>query len=134
MTRMRINSKVVVGHWEDKNVRERINTWCRAAAGWNDWQGAKFVRFGDNMRQVAVTEGDKVEAELKFGYAVNGFGMGDLAKVIADVSDQEIGVLASEYEQKYSVVPSLRKGGDRHSSLKQAAKIEAGIRTFLRAG
>ena len=81
MTRMRLNRKVVVGHWQDKNVRNKINIWCRAAAGWNDWQGAKFVRFGDNMRQVAVTDGDKVEAELKFGYSVNTHGVGDLVEV-----------------------------------------------------
>jgi len=70
MSRMRLNRKVVVGHWQDSAVLEQINAWSRAAAGWNDWQGAKFARFGDNMRSVAVTEGDKVEAEIKFGYSV----------------------------------------------------------------
>ena len=68
MARLRLNRKVVVGHWKEDNVLDRINTWCRAAAGWNDWQGARFVRFGDNMRYVSVTDGDKVEAEYKFGY------------------------------------------------------------------
>jgi len=77
MSRMRMNRKVVVGFWQDSVVLEQINMWSRAAAGWHDWQGARFVRFGDNMRQVAVTEGDKVEAEYKFGYSVNTHGVGD---------------------------------------------------------
>ena len=76
MTRMRLNRKVIVGHWQDVNVQERLNAWMRAAAGWNDWQSAKFCRFGDNMREVAVTDGDKVEAQIKFGYSVNGYGIG----------------------------------------------------------
>jgi L-arabinose isomerase len=82
MTRMRINRKVVVGHWQDEQALAQIGVWARAAAGWNDWQGAKFVRFGDNMRYVAVTEGDKVEAEMKFGFSVNTHGIGDLVQVI----------------------------------------------------
>ena len=77
-SRMRINRKVITGHWEEKQVREQLGIWIRAACAWADWQGAKFVRFGDNMRDVAVTEGDKVEAELKFGYSVNTHGIGDL--------------------------------------------------------
>jgi L-arabinose isomerase len=77
-SRMRINRKVITGHWEEKEVREQLGIWIRAACAWADWQGAKFVRFGDNMRDVAVTEGDKVEAELKFGYSVNTHGIGDL--------------------------------------------------------
>ena len=134
MTRMRINRKVVVGHWEDKNVRERINTWCRAAAGWNDWQGAKFVRFGDNMRQVAVTEGDKVEAELKFGYSVNTHGLGDLAAVVNGIKEREIEGLVETYLKEYKVVAALKPGGAKHQSLRDAAKIELGIRKFLKAG
>src|SRR6187549_1994246 len=107
MSRMRLNRKVVVGHWQDKNVHQRINVWMRAAAAWFDWQGARFCRFGDNMRQVAVTEGDKVEAEIKFGYAVNGYGVGDLVKVINDVSDDAINKLTAEYEAQYNVAASL---------------------------
>jgi L-arabinose isomerase len=134
MTRMRLNRKVVVGHWQDNNVHDRLDAWMRAAAGWHDWQGAKFCRFGDNMRQVAVTEGDKVEAEIKFGYSVNGYGMGDLTKVINEVSDSEITTLTAEYEEKYSVVTALRKGGEKHSALREAAKIEIGLRRFLQSG
>lgn len=134
MSRMRLNRKVVVGHWQDESVQKSMSVWMRAAAGWNDWQGGKFCRFGDNMRQVAVTDGDKVEAEIKFGYAVNGYGIGDLVKVIQDVSDADTAKLTAEYEESYSVMPSLRKGGDRHASLREAAKIEIGLRTFLEAG
>ena len=134
MSRMRLNRKVVVGHWQDKNVQQRLQTWMRAASGWHDWQNARFCRFGDNMRQVAVTEGDKVEAEIKFGYSVNGYGIGDLAKVINDVSDGEVSKLAAVYEEQYSVVAPLRKGGDRHQALREAAKIESGLRNFLTNG
>src|SRR5258706_688152 len=134
MSRMRLNRKVVVGHWKDTQVHARLNSWMRAACGWHDWQNAKFCRFGDNMRQVAVTEGDKVEAEIKFGYAVNGFGVGDLTKTINDVSDSEVAQLVSEYEEKYTVTKSLRKGGERHTSLHESAKIETGLRTFLKVG
>ncbi len=80
----------------------------RAAAGWNDMQGAKFCRFGDNMRQVAVTDGDKVEAEIKFGYAVNGYGIGDLVKVINEVSESAIDVLIKEYQDRYTIAASLK--------------------------
>lgn len=134
MARMRLSRKVVVGHWQDPEVHERLAVWMRAACGWNDWQGAKFCRFGDNMRQVAVTEGDKVEAEIKFGYSVNGYGTGDLAGMIDAVSDHEIARLVAEYEDRYDVAPALRKNGSRHHSLREAAKIESGLRTFLHDG
>lgn len=134
MTRMRLNRKVIVGHWQDVNVQARLNAWMRAAAGWNDWQSAKFCRFGDNMREVAVTDGDKVEAQIKFGYSVNGYGIGDLVNFINNASDTEITKLVAEYEERYQVVDSLRKGGDRHNSLKEAARIEIGLRTFLLQG
>ena len=90
MSRMRIERKVVVGHWQDSVVHEKINTWCRAAAGWHDMQQARFVRFGDNMREVAVTDGDKVEAQMKFGYSVNTHGIGDLAAIINKVKEKQV--------------------------------------------
>src|SRR6185295_7414083 len=108
MSRMRLSRKVVVGHWQDKNVQQRIQTWMRAASGWHDWQNARFCRFGDNMRQVAVTEGDKVEAEIKFGYSVNGYGMGDLTKVVDQVGEDEIQELVKVYEETYSLTPTLK--------------------------
>ena len=134
MSRMRLNRKVVVGHWQDKDVLSELQIWMRAASGWHDLQRARFCRFGDNMRDVAVTEGDKVEAEMKFGYSVNGYGIGDLVKVINEVSDTEVTKIVLEYEEKYSVVAALRKGGERHEALRDAAKTEAGLRAFLKAG
>jgi L-arabinose isomerase len=134
MTRMRLNRKVITGHWQDPAVLQRLNAWTRAAAGWHDWQGAKFVRFGDNMRQVAVTEGDKVEAEMTFGYTVNTHGIGDLVAVIDDTSDSDVDRLVTDYEEKYSVAAPLRKGQPRHQSLKDAARIELGLRRFLEQG
>jgi L-arabinose isomerase len=129
-----MNRKVVVGHWTDPQVHEQLSVWMRAAAARFDWQGAKFARFGDNMRQVAVTEGDKVEAEAKFGYSVNGFGVGDLAARITAVTPAEINALVEEYEATYILAPSLLKGGFARSSLLEAARIEVGIRYFLREG
>src|SRR5688572_11313665 len=134
MTRMRLNRKVVVGHWQDETVLSQVDAWARAAAGWNDWQGGRFVRFGDNMRFVAVTDGDKVEAELKFGYSVNTHGIGDLVKSINEVSDSAIDVLCQEYSDTYTLGPTLLKGKEQHSSLRDAAKIELGLRDFLANG
>ncbi|MCX6206839.1 MAG: L-arabinose isomerase [Bacteroidetes bacterium] len=131
MTRMRINRKVVVGHWQDNESLSKIDGWMRAAAGWHDWQGARFVRFGDNMRYVAVTEGDKVEAETKFGYSVNTYGVGDLVAVVNQVSEEQIDELIAIYEDEYTLVDSLQKGGTQHQSLREAARIEIGIETFL---
>jgi len=134
MTRMRLDRKVVTGHWQDPETLGQLNAWARAAAGWNDWQGARFVRFGDNMRYVAVTEGDKVEAELKFGYSVNTHGVGDLVKVINSVTDKSIDTLVQEYADSYTLADSLHKGKDRHKDLREAARIELGMRSFLDDG
>ena len=134
LTRMRIPRKVVVGFWQSTDVKARIATWLRAAAGWHDWQGARYARFGDNMRQVSVTEGDKVSAEVDLGYSVNGYGIGDLVAVINEVEDKSIDRLVQEYDDTYAVVSSLRKGGERHASLREAAKIELGMSQFLTSG
>lgn len=134
VSRLRRNRKVVVGHWQDEATLQSIDAWARAAAGWHDWQGAKFVRFGDNMRYVAVTDGDKVEAEYKFGYAVNTHGIGDLVKVINEVGDTAVNTLMQEYEDSYSLAAPLRKGGAQRQSLFDAAKIELGLKQFLEAG
>ena len=107
-TRMRLPRKVVVGHWSDPEVQDRVSAWMRAARAWHDWQGARFCRFGDNMRQVAVTEGDKVATEMKFGFATNGYGVGDLAHAVNAVSDAAAKDLVSEYEEGYVVAPELR--------------------------
>jgi L-arabinose isomerase len=108
--------------------------WARAAAAWNDWQSAKFARFGDNMRNVAVTEGDKVEAEIKFGYSVNTYGVGDLVKVINETNDRQVDLLVEEYLDTYTMMGSLLKKGEQHQSLRDAAKIEIGLQTFLESG
>lgn len=134
MSRMRINRKVVAGHWEDPELRAGVGTWLRAAAGWADLQGAKFARFGDNMRNVAVTEGDKVEAEIKFGYSVNTYGIGDLVKVINQTADADIDRLVKEYADTYELAVNLQKGAAQHASLREAAKIEIGLRNFLQDG
>jgi L-arabinose isomerase len=134
MSRLRLNRKVVVGFWQEASVQEKLGAWTRAAAAWHDWQGAKFCRFGDNMREVAVTEGDKVAAQLKFGYSVNGYGVGDLVKVVKEVSDKDIDKLVKEYEDTYEIAADLRKGGRRHKSVREAARIELGLRAFLTAG
>jgi len=134
VTRMRKDRKVVVGHWQDEEVVKEIDTWTRAAAGWHDWQGAKFVRFGDNMRYVAVTDGDKVEAELKFGFEVNTYGVGDLVAVINAIPETAIQDLLTEYEATYTMSADLIRGGDRHASVYEAAKIELGLKKFLEDG
>ena len=133
-TRMRLSRKVVVGHWQDPEVTGQIAAWSRAARAWHDWQGAKFVRFGDNMRQVAVTEGDKVSAEMRFGFSVNGHGIGDLADVQREISGADVDALTGEYADAYTLAPSLLKGGKRHDSLREAARIELALRKFLETG
>jgi len=133
-TRMGKKRKVIVGYWQDTSVQQQINIWTRVASAWADAQGGKIARFGDNMREVAVTEGDKVEAQLRFGYSVNGYGIGDLVKCINEVSDADINKLVAEYESKYSVAAAAKKGGERYSNLLETARIESGMRTFLTDG
>jgi L-arabinose isomerase len=133
-TRLRLARKVVVGHWTDTEALDRVAAWTRATLGWADLQGAKFARIGDNMRYVAVTDGDKVSAEAKFGYAVNGYGVGDVVKFVNEISDAEINQLVAEYETLYGVSPELRKGGPRHQALRDGARIELGLLAFLQSG
>ena len=133
-SRMRLDRKVVVGHWQDAEVQASVGAWTRAACAWHDAQGARFVRFGDNMREVAVTEGDKVGAQMRLGYSVNGHGVGDLVRVVNAVADAEIDAAVREYEDAYAVAPALRRGGERHQSLRDGARIELGLRRFLDEG
>lgn len=121
--RMRQARKVVVGHWQDKEMLAQLDVWLRAAAGWHDAQGAKFARFGDNMREVAVTEGNKVSAQMQFGYSVNGYGVGDLVAYVDAVEDSAVSNLIAVYEESYNVVPELQADGARHQSLRDAARI-----------
>jgi len=133
-SRMRIDRKVIVGYWQDPQVIDQLETWIRAAAAWHDSQGAKIARFGDNMRDVAVTEGDKVAAQIQLGYAVYGYGIGDLVVYVNQVTEAEIDALVAEYDETYLVADNLREGGDLRDELRKAARIEVGMRTFLEAG
>ena len=136
MSRMHLNRKVVVGFWQDKTVQEQIGAWSRAAVAWNDWQGARFCRFGDNMREVAVTEGDKVAAQIQFGFSVNGFGLGNLVEAVNGVDDSQIGRLVKSYESSYAMGAGA-KDKDKASPAKavcEAARIELGLRSFLEQG
>ena len=133
-TRMNKTRKVVVGHWQNESVQEKLAVWMRAAAAKLDSQGGKIARFGDNMREVAVTEGDKVEAQMQLGYSVNGYGVSELVAYVNKVSDSELDKLIQEYEDKYTVSKELRKGGEKHSAVREAARIELGMRHFLKDG
>jgi len=133
-SRMRLERKVIVGHWQDEDVRISLGGWARAAAAWADWQGARVARFGDNMRDVAVTEGDKVAAQIQFGYSVSGYGLGDLVKYVDDAADKDIDLTLQSYLAEYDVAPELQPGGMRYSSLRDGARIEVGLRNFLRDG
>ncbi len=133
-SRLRLNRKVVVGFWQDEDVLKSVGAWTRAASAWADAQGGKLARFGDNMRDVAVTEGDKVEAQIRLGYDVYGYGVGDLVKVVNQASDAEIDRLIQLYMDEYDVAPALRPGGERNTSLREGARIEIGMRNFLEAG
>src|ERR1017187_4714448 len=133
-TRMALRRKTVAGHASDPLVRQRIGSWARAATGWHAAQQLRLVRFGDNMRDVAVTEGDKVEAQLRLGMSVNTYGVNDLVAVVDAVPEFDIDALVAEYESSYTVAPALRTGGARADSLRYAARIEAGLRKFLEDG
>jgi L-arabinose isomerase len=131
LTRLGVARKTVVGHWKEPEVLERIGSWARAARGWREAQRLVLARFGDNMRDVAVTEGDKVEAQLRLGVTVSGYGVGDLADAVNGVPDAEVDRLVAEYEAAYDLVPELQADGARRESLRDAARIESGLRTIL---
>ena len=131
LTRLELAHKTVAGHVSDPTVGERIGVWSRAACGWHEAQTLRVARFGDNMRDVAVTDGDKVEAQIRFGFSTSGYGVGDLAAAIAEVPQARVDGLLGEYEQAYDLAPELQKQGERRGSLEDAARIEAGLRSFL---
>ena len=134
MSRMRKKRKVVVGHWEDERVQKKLGIWSRVVLGWDEFQNLKVARFGDNMREVAVTEGDKVEAQIRFGFSVNGFDSSDITKQIEKVTDADTDQIVAEYEASYTLAPALQKGGAQRESLVEAARIELGLRAFLVEG
>jgi L-arabinose isomerase len=133
-TRLGVARKTVVGHVSNPAVTAKVGTWSRAAAGWAATHELKLARFGDNMRFVAVTEGDKTEAELQFGVQVNTWGVNDLVETVDAASEADVDALVAEYEELYDVAPELRAGAERHDSLRYGARIELGLRSFLEAG
>jgi L-arabinose isomerase len=134
MTRMRKNRKVIVGHWRSPSVQNKLSVWARVALGWAEMQQLKVARIGDNMRQVAVTEGNKVSAQLRFGFSVNGYSVADLLAHREAATDSALRRLIEEYEASYTLSPSLRADGDRRASLLEAARIELTLKSFLEEG
>jgi L-arabinose isomerase len=133
VARMQIKRKVVVGHWQDPDVLQKVGVWARVATAWDDAQNLKIARFGDNMREVAVTEGNKVSAQIKFGYSVNGYGLGDLSDEVDSVQEGAVDALIEEYLATYAVGDDL-KSGELNAKLRESARIELGLRSFLEAG
>jgi L-arabinose isomerase len=134
MSRLRKKRKIIVGHWQSPSVQNKLGTWTRVALGWHEMQNLKVARIGDNMRQVAVTEGDKVEAQIRFGFAVNGYDTTDVLRHLEGITDTQVNQLIAEYETQYSLTPSLLKGGAKRQSLVEAARIELALRGFLKEG
>jgi L-arabinose isomerase len=132
--RLRKPHSVVVGHWQSSEVQRELDEWARVAAAVQDSRQLKVARFGDNMREVAVTEGDKVEAQIRFGYAVNGYGLGELAAMVDAATDAQVGALVEEYESQYQLSAAAGSSGDKREHLLDAARIELGIHAFLRKG
>ncbi|MEU4114147.1 L-arabinose isomerase [Kitasatospora sp. NPDC028055] len=133
-SRLGVPRKTVAGHVSDPAVAARVGAWARAAAGRAELRSLRLARFGDNMRDVAVTEGDKVEAQRRFGVSVNTYGVNDLVAAVDAAEDADVTALAKEYEDSYRLAPELRAGGERHDSLRYAARIELGLRGFLEQG
>lgn len=133
-TRLGVPRVTVAGHVSDPVTQTRIADWQRAARGVAAVRTLKLARFGDNMRDVAVTDGDKVEAELRFGVSVNTYGVNDLVERVHAVADAEVDDLLQQYDDAYDLAPALRPGGERHTSLRYGAQIEAGLRSFLVEG
>ncbi|WP_248926998.1 L-arabinose isomerase [Paenibacillus hamazuiensis] len=131
--RMGIARKVVVGYWEDAAVRGRIGSWMRTAVSFAESRQLKVARFGDNMREVAVTEGDKVEAQIQFGWSINGYGVGDLVQRVNAVSDADLNRLMEEYEDRYEFAADAREGAKR-DAIRYQARIELGLKSFLEEG
>jgi L-arabinose isomerase len=132
--RLRLPRTIVVGHWQNQEVRRKVDRWMHIAAALHDSRHMKVARFGDNMREVAVTEGDKVEAQIRFGYSVNGYALGDLVRSVDRVSEAELALLIEEYEASYRLAPSVQLKGAKREQLLDAARIEIGIRNFLVQG
>ncbi|MDR6549814.1 L-arabinose isomerase [Paenibacillus qinlingensis] len=132
--RMGISRKVVVGYWEDPAVLARIAGWMRTSVAFIEGRSLKVARFGDNMRHVAVTEGDKVEAQIKFGWSINGYGVGDLVQRVGDISEVEVDQLMDEYNELYDITSEGRTAGPIREAIREQARIELGMKAFLQEG
>ncbi len=133
-SRMGIDRKVIVGHWQDCDVTDELDVWLRAALGKHELAHLKVARFGDNMRNVAVTEGNKVSAEIQFGFSVHGYGIGDLVQYVEGISEAAVKKLMDEYINDYIIEPHVLSDSDNLARVKSAAKIELGMRNFLEEG
>jgi L-arabinose isomerase len=133
-TRLRQDRKVIVGHWATASVQAEIDSWCRVAMGWGESQSLKIARFGDNMRQVAVTEGDKVSAQIQFGYEVHAFGLGDLQQLVDAVTEDQVAAQLEAYKSEYVVSPSLLADPHQLEMLRNEARLELGMHKFLSDG
>ena len=131
--RMRKPRKVVVGYWKDKGTQEKISIWMRVAAAWADSQDMLIIRFGDQMNNVAVTDGDKVEAEMRLGYHVDYCPIAELVKVQEKVTKAEIAKMMKEYEGLYVFAPDCKAGGKKRGQVEKAARIEIALRKLLKA-
>ncbi len=132
--RLGIARKIVVGHWEDREVRGSIAGWLRTAAAYAESRRLKVARFGDNMREVAVTDGDKVQAQIQFGWSVNGYGIGDLVQIVNEVSDREVKALVNEYAEQYTITKAGLGDGAVRDSIAYQARLEIALKRFLEDG
>ena len=132
--RLRLKREIIAGFWQHEDIQKRIGIWMRSAVAWSDMQGACIARFGDNMREVAVTEGDKVEAQIKLGYAVHGYGVGDLVEYIKQAKDSEVNVILDEYKSLYNISNDILDNQESWNRVKIQAQIEVGLRSFLKQG
>ncbi len=134
VSRLRLNRTVIAGHWKEPDVRERLGRWTRAASALAESRALKVARFGDNMREVAVTEGDKVESQITFGFSVNGYGVGDLVEHVQAVSPAQVQDLIDVYREEYTIAAGLLEDPLGKQRVEDAALIELGMRSFLETG
>ena len=131
VSRMRLPRKVVVGSWRDPDIHSEVAAWTRAACAWHDARQLRIARLGDNMRNVAVTEGDKVDAQIRLRYCVNGYGIAELVERMGQVNDAELTKLAAEYDQRYAMAEPLRPSGCKRKALLEPQELSLVCDTSL---
>lgn len=132
--RLGLKRAIVAGHWQDAETVRRVGVWARAAAAVSEGRTARFVRFGDNMREVAVTEGDKVAAQIRFGWRVNTYGVGELVQRVAGVTPSDVDAAIDLYRSQYQIAGSLLSDAKQLGRLKVQARLEVALRRFLEDG